>query len=119
MNDIEGHTVSREYVYNFQKDEILTNLIHAVALPRLGVSNLREYLRRGMHVLDSGCVWCFCYEFDERLALLWMLLATLVALAIGLLVGSCTQNMKMGLDTGTGVLAALTTVQGVLILVLK
>jgi hypothetical protein len=58
-------------------------------------------------------------EFDGLAASVWLGFGLLISVAIGLLVGLRMHDMNVGLNVGTGVLALLSTLQGILILGMK
>jgi hypothetical protein len=107
-------------VHNLTEDELITNLLRneATSLSLSGQRSIRTYLLHGMQTESDGNlrVWCFHYKVDGIIAAIWLLLALIVACACGLGVGYGKGDSQLGWSVGTGMLAVLTMINGLVVM---
>jgi hypothetical protein len=109
-------------VESIRRDDFLTNAFHSRDLFRLDLEH--RYLESlcntgGIGKGGNETAICFGSEFHGKSAALWLFLALLVSAVGGIGAGFCAQDINMGMNVGTGLLAVLSTLQGVLLLIMK
>jgi hypothetical protein len=113
--------VPAQHIYNFEENELMTRLLRVESgpLPDSACQSLRAYLLHRTQVEQDGSlsVWCFCYKIDGFVAAIWLLLALVIACVCGLGVGYGKRDSQLGWSVGSGLLAVLTMINGMVVFV--
>jgi hypothetical protein len=113
--------IPAQHVYKFEEDELMTRLLrdNSGPLPDSACQSLRAYLVHRAQVEHDGSlrVWCFCYKIDGLAATIWLFLALALSCACGLGVGYGKNDSQLGWSVGTGLLAVLTMINGMIVFV--
>lgn len=118
MSDIESQTVPKQHVHTIKKEEAVTKLLHDTSAPLPANGRIQSYLVDALQDRRNGClqVWCLVYQLDGKAASKWLLLASMMSLLAGMIVGFVASDWNWGLGVGTAVLAAFTALQCVIVM---
>lgn len=109
------------YVYETRTDDAMTNILVNASTPIPTTKELRKHLLRGMHD-DNGeerKVWCYYHARNAVGEAVWLLMALMVSIIVGLSVGDTTGDGKLGLGVGGGVFVVLATVHAAILMYYK
>jgi hypothetical protein len=115
---IETQIVPAQHVHKIKENEPLTKLMNNASVPLPSPGHLKAYLiNETQHHRDEHVqIWCLHYKLDGAAASMWLLLALVISLGIGLAVGFSCGDGKLGLDVGTCVIAVLSAIQTMIIM---
>ncbi|KAH7066877.1 hypothetical protein BKA63DRAFT_607765 [Paraphoma chrysanthemicola] len=110
--DLKAQMVAPYQVKQIVNDRILTQLLRKPSAFALDTRAIQEYLTAGRK-LERGediQMWCLYYEFDGMAASMWLMLALLLSVLLGVAIETIIRDIELAFSVGTGLLVVLTPI---------